>query len=185
MLVRIHSTFTALIFDHALRIRMKAETSEKQIVQPSLEDGQPQRALQPSGGDNGDSRTVSSQATASASESTAASRISTASTTTVVASESEGSKGADKRSAESKSVEKKDDKKKKDTNLVGKLNNLVTSDLDNILGGRDFLQLGTCDIYLFRRLSHVDCCQPSMPRHCLLCPSGSYIPSSDGGKRIL
>ncbi|KIP05213.1 hypothetical protein PHLGIDRAFT_534841, partial [Phlebiopsis gigantea 11061_1 CR5-6] len=134
MLVRIQSIFTSLILDHALRIRMKAETSERQVTETAPGDSQPGTALQSEGSDGGDVRTVSSQATAG--PSTAVSRASTASTATVVASVSELPKGTDKNKPESKGAEKLGEKnKKKDSNLVGKLNNLVTSDLDNILGG--------------------------------------------------
>lgn len=120
---------------------MKAETSERKVTETAPGDSQPGTALQSEGSDGGDVRTVSSQATAGAS--TAVSRASTASTATVVASVSELPKGTDKNKPESKGAEKQGEKnKKKDSNLVGKLNNLVTSDLDNILGGRDFLQLG-------------------------------------------
>ena len=103
--------FTALIFDHALRIRFKAETNEK----PDAAAASPSES-----GDGADADTVATSSDAA----------------TVVAPPQDAGKD-DKKDAE-------DDEEEKNDNLVGKLNNLVTSDLENITQGRDFLFLGGC-----------------------------------------
>ncbi|KIP05211.1 hypothetical protein PHLGIDRAFT_534835 [Phlebiopsis gigantea 11061_1 CR5-6] len=113
-LARTQAIFTSLIFDHALRIRFKAEAPGNSDV------GETPAVRSSSPTDSGaDTDTV---ATADASVSEAA---------TVVAPASEQAKD-DKKDTDEKGAEKNE-------NLVGKLNNLVTSDLENITEGRDFL----------------------------------------------
>lgn len=146
------SIFTSLIFDHALRIRFKAETSNKKsgeisgIATPAGTDVQgattPDNASQ---GGSEDDQTVHSRTTTGASIATAASSatstaiIGTAATSSTVTAVTHQAlaKGKDKK--DSKDTEKADKGSKKGKNLVGKLNNLATSDLGNITDARDFL----------------------------------------------
>lgn len=138
-LVRTEAIITSLVFDHALRIRLEAEAAEKKTD----DDGAAPGAESPVGGSRGDSKgantpdTVSDEETAYSLTTTNASAA-TSSTATVAAPAVAKGKSAQKEG-------KKEDKKdvaKKGNNLVGRINNLVTSDLDNITGGRDFLFLG-------------------------------------------
>ncbi|KIP05212.1 hypothetical protein PHLGIDRAFT_534838 [Phlebiopsis gigantea 11061_1 CR5-6] len=116
-LARTQAIFTSLIFDHALRIRFKAETSEKK-------DAEAPAAHSASSAGSSDGADAGAVTTADAPASD---------TATVVDPASEQAAGKDgKKDAEEEDAEK-------DDNLVGKLNNLVTSDLENITQGRDFL----------------------------------------------
>jgi hypothetical protein len=96
---------TSLIFDHALRIRLKAETDTNHS-QPAT--------------------TLLSTTTASTSVTTSPASAQVESTN-------------DKKARRATEPKKKEAKKK---NLVGKINNLMTSDLANINRGVDILFLG-------------------------------------------
>lgn len=130
VLVRIEAIITSLVFDHALRVRLKAETSDDP---ESAEEAAPRRPAsdakgtttveQSSHGEHDDTDTLHSQG-ATAASSTAADTTDAAEVSNV------GSKDS-----------KQNAPKKKD-NFMGKVQNLVTSDLDNITGGRNFLFVG-------------------------------------------
>lgn len=137
---------TSLVLDHALRIRLKAETAEKKTeeatpgVSPSVSDTErsntPNSASERSEDDAGaetETETVHSRTTTGASTATAA-----PSSTTTSAAPAKGKD--DTKPAPAKDVVKEAERSK---NLVGKINNLVTSDLDNIVNGRDFLYFST------------------------------------------
>ncbi|KAI0775463.1 hypothetical protein BC629DRAFT_1595092 [Irpex lacteus] len=120
VLVRIEAIITSLVFDHALRVQLKAETSDDP---ESSEEAAPRRPAsdakgtttveQSSHGEHDDTDTLHSQGATAAS--------STAADTTDAAEVSKvGSKDS-----------KQNAPKKKD-NFMGKVQNLVTSDLDNI-----------------------------------------------------
>lgn len=124
MLVDAQAILTQLLYDHALRIRMKAETNESQpnsrsstaAVTPDtasvVEDEEEDR---PSGSVDG---------------------ASTSASTTAVGTDS--AKGKQKAAPESDNKTDTDaSKDSKTSNLMGKLNNMVTSDLENIGQGRD------------------------------------------------
>lgn len=130
-LVRIEAIVTSLVFDHALRIRLIAEAAE---VDNSATSG----TASPPGSSTSHAK---------------------GSTTSVAAFEGdEGNETAHSRTATNVSVATavspipatredvtKDAAKgpaKKQSNLVGKINNLVTSDLDNIAGGGDIMFFG-------------------------------------------
>lgn len=134
---------TSLVFDHSLRIRLKAETAEKKA-----EEATP--AASPSGSDTKGSNTPDNasergdeedDAGAETETETVHSRTttggSTATASTAVAPAPAKGKDDSKKAEAAKDVGKEAEKKGK--NLVGKINNLVTSDLDNIVSGRDFL----------------------------------------------
>lgn len=132
---------TSLVFDHALRIRLKAETANKKngetsgAASPAGSDAQgattPDNA---SDGQGDDDETVHSRTTTGASTATAASSA------TVVAPQTPA-KGKHDKKADIKEEDKDKKEDKSGSNLIGKLNNLVTSDLQNITSGRDFLAL--------------------------------------------
>lgn len=129
VLVRIEAIITSLVFDHALRVRLKAETSDGP---EGAEDTAPRRPASDAKGtttveqsshrENDDTNTLHSQ-DATAASSTAAD---TADATEI---------------SNVKSKDSKQESPKKD-NFMGKVQNLVTSDLDNITGGRNFLFVG-------------------------------------------
>ncbi|KAF5375212.1 hypothetical protein D9758_000001 [Tetrapyrgos nigripes] len=121
-LVRCQAIITQLVFEHSLRIRVKAEAPS------SSGNSEPNSST-----DTPDTLSVAGVEETSASSLTEEEtiRASTASITSNTAQ----SKG--------KKQEQKGEKEKEPTsdssNLVGKINNLVTTDLENIIDGRDFL----------------------------------------------
>ena len=151
-LVRTEAIITSLVFDHALRIRLKAETAEKKTTAeegatPPGTDTKGSRANTPDNrpespaDDETETETVHSRTTTAA----------TSSTATAVSPEPAAAKGGtdskDGKKPDAKDVAKEAEQKGK--NLVGKINNLVTSDLDNIVSGRDFLFIGEHKIYFY------------------------------------
>ena len=131
--MRIQAIFTELVFEHALRIRMKAETSDATDASKSGEntaiatpdtasqvgdagEGENGEGSQAGGGDPGDSATSSS------------------STAVTPGSEAISVKGKGKATPEdsSKKAAEQPEDKKEGKNLVGRINNLVTSDLDSL-----------------------------------------------------
>ncbi|KAH9951515.1 hypothetical protein B0H21DRAFT_775731 [Amylocystis lapponica] len=108
---------TQLVFDHALRMRVKAETSE--------------------GPASGATTAVATPETASLCEPTAAEEHQDG------LRDSDGvtlDPHAETGTAGGKQTPKSSDDDK-GSNLIGRLNNLITSDMDNISGARDFLYL--------------------------------------------
>ncbi|KAF9483592.1 multidrug resistance-associated ABC transporter [Pholiota conissans] len=157
---------TELVFEHSLRIRFKAETTTKAESRASTATSS--RAESPV-----DSMS-SENAAAEASEESSLIESSTRETSTV----SEGStivrdaststststlKGVVKAKGKQKDIApppKEEPAKKSDGNLIGKINNLVTADLNNITSARDFLwvvlgiplNIVLCLIFLYRLL---------------------------------
>lgn len=133
---------TQLVFNHALRIRVKAETSStpSQSTVSSVATT-PDNASIAERSDGAESPITDDETQTAISEGTAASKASkrksqapSEASTAPVAEEA--------KSSESKSG-----------HLVGKLNNLVTTDLNNLVDGRDFLFIGKPIIALLSRLS--------------------------------
>lgn len=136
VLVRAEGLLTQLVFEHALRIRMKAETTASKSTPPS-ETSTPAASLPPS-------RTVTpspdgahtiepSEATLNGSDDGAHSRATTL---------QDSAEEAPKKDAPTKGDKKGDEKADEaDANLIGKINNLVTTDLGNITDSRDFMIL--------------------------------------------
>ena len=131
MLVRTEGIITQLVFEHALRIRMKAETDKSPVKleeasRDSTVAGGTPDSVSVEGSSSGDSRSGSGDETARSS---------------AISVKSQG-----KQQAKAESDE--DDKFNKDgtvkaDNLVGKINNLASVDLNNTADGCDFLLLST------------------------------------------
>ena len=132
-LARTQGILTELVFEHSLRIRFKAESSGGEGRTPS-----PSTAVTPApasetgsvdsetaGGEDGQSSTAYSESSAAA------------------------AKGKGKADPEESAKEAK----KKD-NLIGKINTLVTVDVDNITNAKDILMLGQRCIHP----TYVSCC---------------------------
>ncbi|KAJ7919040.1 P-loop containing nucleoside triphosphate hydrolase protein [Mycena leptocephala] len=132
-LVRCEALITQLVFEHALRIRVKAETAEKTSssgTSTPADTERPSLIEQEDSNGSGDETLNSVDAdTMSRDETLQASSSSIKSTTS--------SKAKDK--AKDKEVEEKPTAASE--NLVGKITNLVTTDLGNIVDSRDFLFL--------------------------------------------
>ncbi|CCM01503.1 uncharacterized protein FIBRA_03559 [Fibroporia radiculosa] len=156
MLVRATGIVTQLVFEHSLRIRMKAETQNtpgNSVASTAVPT--PDNA---SIAEGSESQITHESPTSSEDETMQASTVSV---------DSSSVKGKQKSKAASVSGDSKksaDDSPAvsgpKGENLIGKINNLVTTDLDNIIGGRDFLffvvqvplQLGLCVWFLYHLL---------------------------------
>lgn len=110
---------TQLIFEHALRIRVKAEASDQ---------GEPVRTP-----GTGSTTAVATPDNASTAEPEGA---------TSSPSSNNGDTPEPTTKQKDTKLEAKEEKAEKKRNLVGKLNNLVTSDLDSLQGGQMFMMLG-------------------------------------------
>ncbi|KAH9059056.1 hypothetical protein EDB87DRAFT_1577854 [Lactarius vividus] len=126
-LVRVTAIVTQLVFEHALRIRVKAETSLSPEATPTATPEVRSEATTPDSGSVVEINIVSEEAGGSDEE-----------------TRSEQSKIA----ASSINGERKEENSRSDSdeaggssNLVGKMNNLVSTDLENLGDGRDFLLL--------------------------------------------
>jgi hypothetical protein len=134
-LVRAQGIITQLVFEHALRIRVKAEAAASTPAPSaaptpdtlSVADGEEGHNLPAEGAEGHGSSTGGSTDTEATLQASSAS----------VSSKGKGKAVAAK---EDKKEEKKEDAK--DKNLIGKINNLVATDLDHIIEGRDFLFIG-------------------------------------------
>ncbi|KAH9077606.1 hypothetical protein EDB83DRAFT_2285647 [Lactarius deliciosus] len=128
-LVRISAIITQLIFEHGLRIRVKAETSYSSAITPAATvtaEGR-RNAATPDNGSSAGISVVSKNAGGS-SEVTQGGPSMTA-ISGIMAKEGEDVPASDSRKEDGSRI------------LVGKMNNLVTSDLDNLVDGKDILML--------------------------------------------
>lgn len=140
MIVHTEGIVTQLVFEHALRIRMRedagpgsaapseASTAVATPDSASVHDGDSEAGASTGNGTHEAGSTVGSE--------------------TVRGSEgSAKGKGKDKSTSRSRSKstdskkEKEEPKKEEKKNLTGRINNLITTDLNNIVEGRDFLFL--------------------------------------------
>ena len=162
ILVRTEGLITQLVFEHSLRIRLKAETSQDNAKTtladtPALSTEQsevttPDNASEESAntGAQDQSRAEHTDEASQTSTVVASREASTASSqATATASSSSTAKGKGKETLQKTQMDEK--KQESDGNLIGKINNLVTTDLGNITDGRDFLLLGE-----FRTLPEFD-----------------------------
>ncbi|KAJ6603499.1 P-loop containing nucleoside triphosphate hydrolase protein [Mycena vulgaris] len=127
-LVRTEAIITQLVFAHSLRIRVKAETTATEDS-PAID--RPPSTV-PAGSD------VDSTDITVTPENGESSSRSVDDSTTVQASSSSGKQTPE---PAKKDQPKKEEAKKTEGSLVGKINNLVTTDLGNITDSRDFLHL--------------------------------------------
>ncbi|KDR74315.1 hypothetical protein GALMADRAFT_250126 [Galerina marginata CBS 339.88] len=139
-LVRTEGLITQLVFEHSLRIRLKAETSNDASNQEA------KGALTPPIGSGEVTPDSSSDCTDANSETTSRTENGHSQGSTAVASREPSSAGSQatlsgpaKGKAKDVPKEVKKEAKMSDSNLIGKINNLVTTDLNNITSGRDFL----------------------------------------------
>ena len=131
--MRIQAIVTELVFEHALRIRMKAETNDAAVDTSKSDENTaaptPDAASQ-AGADGDGESAAGSQAAANAPADSAASSSDTA--TTSSAAKGKGKAPAEDAAKKPAEPKKPAEDKKKGKNLVGKINNLVTSDLSNL-----------------------------------------------------
>ncbi|KAF8171621.1 P-loop containing nucleoside triphosphate hydrolase protein [Mycena galopus ATCC 62051] len=127
-LVRTESIITQLVFAHSLRIRVKAETTSTKEDSPAVD--RPASTV-PAGSDTD---STDQTATPENGESPAGSE---AGSSTVQPSSASIKSTATKQTPKPK----KQEVKEREGSLIGKINNMVTTDLGNITDSREFLQL--------------------------------------------
>ena len=131
--VRVNAIVTQLVFEHALRIRVKAETTSSPAATPTATPEGRSEATTPDSGSAIDIDIVSEDAEGAGEE--AQSEQSTTAASSVKGKRKEDAPGSDS---------SRDDSGEPgaSSNLVGKMNNLISTDLENLVDGRDFLLLG-------------------------------------------
>jgi hypothetical protein len=132
--VRVTAITTQLVFEHALRIRVKAETTSSPAATPT---GTPEGRSEATTPDNGSviEINIESEDAGRGSSEEAQSEPSTTAASSI--------KGKRKDEAPASDSGKEDgDEPGGSSNLVGKMNNLVSTDLENLVDGRDILLLG-------------------------------------------
>jgi hypothetical protein len=136
-LVRTEGLLTQLVFEHSLRIRLKAEASNERIEDNLTVVGTQDSASVTEGtsidSNSGERASQSSQASTPVSRDSSSNSQSTSNVPV---------KGKDLSTFKSDTKSATKDKKEAQ-NLIGKINNLVTTDLGNIVDGRDFLFIST------------------------------------------
>jgi len=136
-LARTQGILTELVFEHSLRIRFKAESSGGEGRTPS-----PSTAVTPAPGS--DTASVESETTTGSND---------GQSSTAFSESSSAAKGKGK--ADPAPEESAKEAKKKD-NLIGKINTLVTVDVDNITNAKDILMLGQCHLAFIQLALVVD-----------------------------
>ncbi|KAI9449923.1 hypothetical protein BJY52DRAFT_1192187 [Lactarius psammicola] len=131
-IVRVTAIVTQLVFEHALRIRVKAETSSSPAATPTATPEVRSGATTPDSGSAVEINIVSEDMGGSSEETR--SEQSTTTTSSIKGRRKEEAPGSDSGNDDG-------DEPGSSSNLVGKMNNLVSTDLENIVGGRDFLFL--------------------------------------------
>ena len=132
---------TQLVFEHSLRIRLKAEASDEKT-----EDNLTAIGVQ-------DSASVTEGISVNSNSSTGEIPSESSHASTPISRDSSTdsqSTGPVKRKGSStlKNIDKSAIKDKKEAeNLIGKINNLVTTDIGNIVEGRDFLFISTLQFF--------------------------------------
>ncbi|KAI9431381.1 hypothetical protein H4582DRAFT_2085045 [Lactarius indigo] len=131
-LVRISAIVTQLVFEHALRIRVKAETSSSPSATPDATPDARSEFTTPDSGSIVEIDIMSEEAGGSSKETR--SEQPTVTTSRIKGKRKEEVPRSD--SGREGGYEPGDS-----SNLVGKMNNLVSTDLENLVEGRDFLLL--------------------------------------------
>ncbi|KAH9028059.1 ABC transporter type 1, transmembrane domain-containing protein [Lactarius deliciosus] len=131
-LLRVTAIVTQLVFEHALRIRVKAETSSSQEATPTATPEVGSQTTTPDSGSAVEINIVSEEAGGSGEETR--SEQSTIAGSSIKGKRKDEASGSD---SDSDDGEEPGDSR----NLVGKMNNLVSTDLENIVDGRDLLLL--------------------------------------------
>ncbi|KAI0291829.1 hypothetical protein BC826DRAFT_1105763 [Russula brevipes] len=145
-LVRITAIVTQLVFEHALRIRVKAETSSSPRSTPAVTPETRSEATTP------DNLSIVGDTTASETEGASGDENVPPTTPSSIKG-----KQKDSPATPAPGDDSEDLGMSMSSNLVGKMNNLVSTDLENLVDGRDFLlitlhlplQLALCVWFLY------------------------------------
>ena len=121
MLVRTESIITQLVFDHALRIRMQSDVSSDT----------PASSRATTAAHTPDNASIAEDASGSTEDETVRASTVSAGSTVAPKKGKDGKKGEEEKATPTPSADS--------GNLIGKINNLVTTDLNTLIDGRDFL----------------------------------------------
>ena len=137
---RTEGLLTQLVFEHSLRIRLKAEASNEKIEEDNLAVIVTEDDVSVTKGtfvdsNPGERASQSSQASTPISRNFSSDSRSTSNGPV---------KGKDSSTLKNDTKSATKDKKK---NLIGKINNLVTTDLGNIIDGREFILISTLQFF--------------------------------------
>ncbi|EIW86373.1 hypothetical protein CONPUDRAFT_78742 [Coniophora puteana RWD-64-598 SS2] len=152
LLVRTEGIITQLVFQHALRIRMKAELPDSKS---------PDGMNTPS--EASETASLADSTISVGEDNTVANEAQVHSSAASVTSSRKGKQraaSAHSRATSTASVPADYKPESSSDNLIGKINNLVSTDLSNITDGRDFLlcflyiplQVGLCMVFLYQIL---------------------------------
>jgi hypothetical protein len=131
-----NAIITQLVFEHALRIRVKAETSSAGTTPAATPQGRSESTT-PDSASIRDAPFISESSGTVDEESEPSTASSSIKGTPTEETPTTTSSGGDR------------EEPGQSKNLVGKMNNLVTSDLENIVDGRDFVLLSSSPSVLF------------------------------------
>lgn len=126
--MRITAIVTQLVFEHALRIRVKAETSSSPRSTPAVTPETRSEATTP------DNLSIVGDTTASETEGASGDENVPSTTPSSIKG-----KQKDSPATPAPGDDSEDLGMSMSSNLVGKMNNLVSTDLENLVDGRDFL----------------------------------------------
>jgi len=148
-LVRAEGLITQLVFEHSLRIRLKAETSKVETTSTAAGTPTESAIVTP------DNASVVTDAASEHSENTEHAAAPSQSSTVVSREPSSTSTLISKSASKGKSDVKvtattAEEKPSAEGNLVGKINNLVTTDLNNVTTARDFLLISQLLSYTYQ-----------------------------------
>ena len=143
--VRTEALLTQLVFEHSLRIRLKAEAATD--VKPTPEaDAMLLSTDSEAGIVTSDTASVSASGDVSEAASGSGSARRSSEVSTAIPPREPSKAGSDNtltvstdRHPKEAKEKQKEDSRKSGGNLIGKINNLVTTDLNNITAGGDFL----------------------------------------------
>ncbi|KAF8265084.1 hypothetical protein EI94DRAFT_1736769, partial [Lactarius quietus] len=130
--VRTTAIVTQLVFEHALRIRVKAEATSSPAATPTATPEARSEVTTPDNGSVVEINIVSEEDGGASEE--PQSEPSTTAASSIKGKRKDESIGSD-------SSKEEGDESGSPSNLVGKMNNLVSTDLENLVDGRDFLLL--------------------------------------------
>ena len=131
--MRVTAITTQLVFEHALRIRVKAETSSSPAATPTATPEGRSEATTPDSGSAVEINIGSEDGSGGSEE--AQSEQSTTAASSIKGKPKQDASGSDSSHGDG-------DEAGSSSNLVGKMNNLISTDLENLVDGRDFLLLG-------------------------------------------
>ena len=139
-IVRTEGLLTQLVFEHSLRIRLKAEASNEKIEEDNLAVIVTEDDVSVTKGTFVDSN-PDERASQSSQASTPISRN--------FSSDSRSTSNGPVKGKDSSTLKNdiKSATKDKKENLIGKINNLVTTDLGNIIDGREFILISTFQFF--------------------------------------